>query len=179
MLALLQQTGSQVPGWLQVIVALLAAGQSLSIILGIIAAYYRFIKEKPHTFRLQPTVSGTAEIQDTTIYLAAKATVHNAGQVDIPLDLQKSGLRIETRRAGDEEWRLFLTRNMFLFLEHAPLRPDVEIEDQVWEEIPHDGRVAVRLELTIITQGENEPFWRTASIVNLVSGRGANSSESG
>lgn len=179
MLALLQQTGNQVPGLLQIAVALSVVAQSAAIIAGIIAAWYRFVREKPHAFRLQPTVSGTHEIRGTTIYLAAKATIHNTGQVDIPLDLERSGLRIETKWAGDEEWRLFRTRNIFLFLEDAPLRPDVKIEDQLWEEIPHDGRVAARLELTIVPQSETEPFWTTASIVNLVTEKGAISSDNG
>lgn len=160
-------------------VAVLAGLQSAAIIGGIIAAAYRFRREKPHANRLQSTVSGTAEIQDGLIYLATKATAHNTGQVDIPLDLERTGLRIETRRTGDNEWRLFRTESMFLFLENSPIRSDVKLEDQVWTEIPCEGRVAVRLELTIFTQDEKRPWWTTASIVSLVTPQGAVSSESG
>lgn len=179
MFALLQQAGSQVPWWLQIIVAVLAAFQSAFIIVGIFAAYWRFIKEKPHTFRLQPTVSGTAEVQEETVFLVIKATAHNAGQVAVPLNLESTGLRIETRRPGDEEWRLFRTHDMFLFLEDSPIRPDVKIEDQVWVEVPYEGRVGVRLELSIFAQDENCPAWTTASIVSLVTKQGAISSENG
>lgn len=179
MLAFFQQTGSQTPGFLQTIQSVLLSLQSVFIIAGIIAAYYRFIKEKPHTFRLQPTVSATAEIQDATIYLVVKVTAHNTGQVDIPLNLESTGLRISTRRAGDDNWRLFNTQGVFFFLENSPVRPDVQIEDQVWEEIPHDDRIEVRLELSIFAQNENCPSWVTASIVSLVTEQGANSSESG
>lgn len=179
MLAFLQQAGSQVPVGLQVVQALAITFQGVFIILGIIAAYYRFIKEKPHAFRLQPTVSGAVKIHNETIYLVVTVAAHNTGQVDIPLNLESTGLRIETRRAGDDGWRLFNTQDIFLFLENSPVRPDVNIEDQVWEEIPYDGRVGVRLELSIFAQDENYPSWTTTSIVNLVAEQGADSSESG
>ncbi len=179
MLAFLQQAGSQVPAWLQTAQAASTGLQGIFIVLGIVAAYYRFIREKPHTFRLQPTVSGAVKIQDKTIYLVVTVAAHNTGQVDIPLNLESTGLRIETRRAGDDGWRLFNTQDIFLFLENSPVRPDVKIEDQVWEEIPYEGRVGVRLELSIFARGENYPSWTTTSIVNLVAEQGADSSESG
>ncbi len=164
---------------MQIMQSVLVSLQSVFIILGIIAAYYRFIKEKPHAFRLQPTVSGAVEIRDATIYLVVKVAAQNTGQVDIPLNLESTGLRIETRRAGDDEWRLFNTQDIFFFLENSPVRPDVKIEDEVWEEIPLDGRVGVRLELSIFAQDENSPSWTTTSIVNLVAEQGAASSENG
>lgn len=94
MLALLQQVGSQVPGWLQIMVAALAALQSVAIVGGIMAAYYRFIEEKPHTSRVRPAVSGAVEVQNDTIYLRAKVSVQNNGQVKVDFDLEFTALEI-------------------------------------------------------------------------------------
>lgn len=158
MLALLQQVGIQVPGWLQTAQAVLVGLQSVFIVAGIIAAYYRFIREKPHTFRLQATVSGTAEIHGATIYLLVTATAHNAGKVAIPLNLEDTALRIGTRKAGDDEWRHFDIRD--IFLGRYQVRSEEKIEEQVWIEIPYElGRVGVRLELSIVGKDEDCTLW--------------------
>lgn len=175
MLALLQQTGSQVPGWLQVVVALLAALQSVAIVGGIIAAYYRFIREKPHTSRVQPAVSGTAEVQNDTIYLQAKVSAQNNGQVEVDLDPELMALEIFTRKAGDEGWEY--RRIQSIFEQHEWVRPGEEIRDQIWIEIPHNGEIGLRMDL-FVSEGE-DTVWPATEIVSILTKECGISSDDG
>jgi hypothetical protein len=160
MLALLQAPTNYVPGWLQVIVALLAAAQSA----GITAAYYRFIKEKPHTSRLQPVISGAAAKKDGTIYLQIDVSVENVGQVPVPLDRTATGLRVSSRKTGEDGWTLRVVESI---LEHQEqVQPGATVIDRVWREVSDEGEVAFKLELSVI---ENEDSgWLTVEVVNLV-----------
>src|SRR5215207_3572341 len=125
MLALLQDATSQVPAWLEITRAALVAIQALvtaaGIIIGGIFAYYRFFKEETHTNRLQPKVSGTAEVHDNTIYLRTTARVENTGQVAVDLDLELTALEIFTRKPRETEWAYQHIESVFW--EHEQVQP--------------------------------------------------------
>src|SRR5215213_6462395 len=104
MLALLQSPTYHVPGWLQVTVAVFAVLQSAAIIGGIVAALYRFRREKPHRARLQPTISGLAATQNGVIHLQVGVSAENVGQVPIALDKEATTLRVSSRKTGDSGW---------------------------------------------------------------------------
>jgi hypothetical protein len=164
MLALLQAQTSYVPGWLQIIVAALAALQSLFIIGGIVAAYYRFIKEKPHTSRLQPTISGVAATKGGTIYLQVNVSVANVGQIPVPIDRTATGLRVLSRKTGEDDWTFRVVENVFG--RQQQVEPGATILDRVWREVLDDWEVAFKLELFVI---ENEDSgWLAVEVVNLV-----------
>lgn len=172
MLALLQQVGSQVPSWLQITVAALAALQSVAIVLGIVAAYYRFIKEKPHASRVQPTVSGTVEVQNDTIYLQAKVSAQNNGQVKVNFDPELTALEIFTRKAGDDGWEYRCIES--IFEQHEWVRPGEAVEDQVWVEIPHHGEIGLKMDLYVAE--DEDTVWSATEIVSILTkGRGFSS----
>src|SRR5215211_178005 len=104
MLALLQAPTNYVPGWLQIMVAVFAVLQSAAIIGGIVAALYRFRREKPHKARLQPAISGVAAKKDGIIHLQVSVSAKNVGQVPIALDTEATTLGVSWRRTGDREW---------------------------------------------------------------------------
>lgn len=175
MLAFLQQTGSQVPAWLQITVAVLAGFQSVFIIGGIIAAYYRFIKEKPHATRLQPAVSGAVEVQNDTIYLRAKVSAQNNGQVNVNFDPELTALEIFTRKAGEEGWEY--QRIESIFEQHDWVRPGEEVEDQLWIEISHDGEIGLKMDLYVAE--DEDTVWSATEIVSFLTKEGGNSSDDG
>jgi hypothetical protein len=172
-LALLQQAAqqatSQVPGWLQITVAVLAAFQSAAIIGGIIAAYYRFIKEKPHTSRLKPTLSGVAATKDDITHLQVELSVENVGQVPVKIDREATGLRVSSRKTGDDSWTLHITESVFGHQEWV--QPEETVIDQIWCEFPYEGEVAYKLEFFVI-ENENSG-WLAVEVVNLLT-RGNN-----
>jgi hypothetical protein len=164
MLALLQSLTNHVPGWLQIIVAVLAAFQNLFIIGGIIAAYYRFIKEKPHTSRLQPTISGIAVTKAGTIYLQVNVSVENVGQVPVPIDRTATGLRVLSRKTGEGDWTFRVVESVFGRQQQA--EPGATILDRVWREVPDDGEVAFMLEFFVIENKDSG--WLAVEVVNLL-----------
>jgi hypothetical protein len=175
MLALLQQAGSQVPASLQIAVAVLAALQSIAIIAGIIAAYYKFVKEKPHASRIQPAVSGTAEVHDGIIYIRAKVSAQNNGQVEVDLDVELTALEILSRKVGGEGWEYRCIAS--IFEQHEWVRPGEEIEDQIWVEIPYDGEIGIKLDLFV---AESEDVVGPATeIVSLFTNKRGISSDDG
>jgi hypothetical protein len=164
MLALLQMPTNYVPGWLQITVAVLAALQSAAIIGGIIAAYYRFIKEKPHTSRLKPTISGVAATKDSTTHLQIELSVENVGQVPVKIDREATGLRVSSRKPGDDKWTLHVTESVFGHQEQV--QPEETVIDQMWCEFPYEGEVAFKLEFFVI-ENENSG-WLAVEVVNLL-----------
>lgn len=167
MLALLQRVTSQLPTWLAIVVAVLGAFQSLvttlAIIIGGTFAYYRFFKEETYTSRLQPTVSGTAEVHDGTIYLRTRVAAQNTGQVSVGLDLELTALEIFTRKVGDDDWEYRHIES--IFWGHDQVQPGEEIEDQIWVEIPYDNEVGLKMDLSV-SEGE-DVMWLATEIVSL------------
>src|SRR5688500_17656930 len=130
MLALLQSPTYHVPGWLQITVAVLAGLQSPAIIGGIVGAFYRFRREKPHKARLQPTISGLAATKDGIIHLQVSVSAENVGQVPITLDKEATTLRVSSRRAGDSGWGHPTLLNVLG--EQDQIQPGETLIDQEW-----------------------------------------------
>jgi hypothetical protein len=178
-LTLLQEATSQLPAWLEVTRAALGSLQSLiaaaGIIIGGIFAYYRFFKEETHTSRLQPKVSGSAEIHGGTIYLRTTVRAENTGQVLVELDLELTALEIFTRKPGDTEWEYRHIES--IFREHDQVQPGEEIEDQVWIEIPHNNEIGLKMDLYV--SGGEDLLWPATEIVSLFAEEGGISSDGG
>jgi hypothetical protein len=153
-----------VPGLLQIIVAVLAALQSVFIIGGIIAAYYRFIKEKPHKVRLQPSISGVAATKDGIRHLQVEVSAENVGQVPIALDKAATLLRVSSRRTGDAEWTLQELRNVLE--QQDKIQPGEKPVDQQWFEMPEEGEVAFKLDLSVAESEEDVSI--AVEVVNLL-----------
>jgi len=149
--------------------------QAVAVILGIGAAAYRFIKEEPHTTRLRLTLSGTADVQEDTIYLRVRAAVENNGQVAVSVDPELTALEISARRPGDENWKNQRTES--IFGRHEWVRPGEEIVDRVWVEIPYDGEVGVGIDLFVAE--EEETVWSATEIVSLFTKERGISSDDG
>jgi hypothetical protein len=164
MLALLQSQTHHVPGWLQVIVAVLAALQSVAIIGGIIAALYRFRREKPHKARLQPTISGVAATKDGIRHLQVEVSAENVGQVPIALDKAATLLLVSSRRTGDAEWTLQELRNVLE--QQDEIQPGEKPVDQQWFEMPEEGEVAFKLDLSVAESEEDVSI--AVEVVNLL-----------
>jgi hypothetical protein len=177
MLALLQDAPSQVPAWLEITRTVLVAIQALitaaGIIIGGIFAYYRFFKEETHTSRLQPKVSGTAEVHDSTIYLRATVRAENTGQVLVDLNPELTALEIFTRKPGDAAWGYWHIESVFW--EHEQVQPGEEIEDQIWMEIPYNGEIGLKMDLYV--SGGEDLIWPATEIVSLFAEESGISSE--
>ncbi len=104
MLALLQGMTSQAPGWLTNTWVVFGILQSAFIIGGIVAALYRFRKEKPHEDRVQPRTAGEAWVRDRTIYIRAVVAVENKGGVPFDIDHELSALEVYARIEDSETW---------------------------------------------------------------------------
>jgi hypothetical protein len=167
MLALLQGITGQVPGWLTVTWVVLSALQSLFIIGGIIAALYRFRKEKPHEDRMQPRTTGEAWVEGGTIYVRAVVAAENKGEVPFIIDHELSALEVFVRIEGSEVWE---SEDIFdVFLLRSEVQPGEETEDQAWIEIPYEEQLAVRLDLYLFK--DEESMWPAREIISLSPGK--------
>lgn len=179
MLALLQEAAGQVPDWLAIARAVSAVLQSVvtvgGIIIGGIFAYYRFFKEETYTSRLQPTVNGTVEVRGGTIYLRARVSAQNNGQVSVGLELELTALEIFTRSVGDDDWEYRHIES--IFWGHDLVQPGEEIEDRIWVEIPYDNEVGLKMDLSV-SEGE-DTMWLATEIVSLFTKERGISSDDG
>ncbi len=105
-------------------------------------------------------------MRDGVAYIIATVSVQNTGQVDVSLNLEKSGLFLLTRRAG-HGWRDPDTI-YDVFLGQNKVQANAALEDKIWIERSLTDEVAVCLELAIA--GEGGPDWRTSEIISLIDG---------
>jgi hypothetical protein len=175
MLALVQEATNQGPEWL---VVARTAGQALQgfvtalgIIIGGLFAYYKFFRQGEHDPRLQPNVTAKATIHDGVAYIVATVTAQNTGQVNIELNLDSCVLLIFTTSPAATSWRERYPAQVFG--KHKRVQPGETLEDQAWIEIPYEGELGVRLDLTVAgtvltTTGTKEVTWDTVEIVSLL-----------
>jgi hypothetical protein len=115
---------------------------------GIVAALYRFRREKPHKARLQPTISGVAATKGGIIHLQVGVSAENVGQVPIALDKEATTLRVSSRRTGDSGWsRPPVLTNVLG--QQDQIQPGETLIDQEWFEVPDNNEVAFKLELSL------------------------------
>jgi hypothetical protein len=178
-LALLQETASELPLWLQKTEAWATIAQGfgtpLLIFIGGIFAWYKFFRQGEHDPRLQSAVSGTATVHDSNVIVVAAARAENTGLVDVDLNLESSGLEVLTTRTGDEGWTSL--RVVDVFVNHGVVQPGETIEDRVWFEIPYAGEAGVKLNLTVApTESRSYP---TTEIISLLPQEGEKRREDG
>lgn len=175
MLALLQETASRLPLWLQrweawaIIVQ--GFGTPLLILVGGIFAWYKFIRQGEHDPRLKPSVTATTTIHDDVIYVFATATVQNNGNVDVVLTDEGSALTIFTTSVEGQDW-LPLYAPEYVFRGQKRVRPGETLEDQKFIQVEYGDEVAVRLDLAVTGKDAtgNTDTWDTMTIVSLLAG---------
>jgi|SRR5215211_5747119 len=171
MLALLQEASSQIPAWLQETEAWATIFQGfvtpILIATGGAFAWYKFFRQGEHERKLQPTISGVVGAKDGTIYLQARVFAENTGQVSVALNGGAAALQVSTRNKGDTDWALYATERVFAI--QGYVQPGETLTDQVWMEIPDNGKVAIKMELIVVTGGETTG-WVTTEVVNLIAG---------
>lgn len=177
MLMLLQEAANQGPDWLLIARTAAQAAQgivtALGILIGGIFAYYKFFRQGEHDSRLQPSVASEVILEGGVAYIIATVNVLNAGQVDVTLNLQESGLLIEGREAGGawrEPQRIY---GVFPGQQKGDsgetlVQPSETLEDQIWIEYEYGRDVAICLELTIAEKAGLT--WRTVEVVSLLDG---------
>jgi hypothetical protein len=149
---------------LQIVVAALAGLQSLAIIGGVIAALYRFRREKPHKSRLQPTISGVAATRDEIIHLQVGVSAENVGQVEVALDKDATTLRVSSRKTGEDGWNRRQLENVLG--QQEKIQPGETLIDQEWFEFPDTGEIAFKLELSLVESEEDVSV--AVEVVNLL-----------
>ena len=143
---------------------MLAGLQSLVIIGGVLAAVYRFRKEKPLKSRLQPTISGIAATKDGIIHLQVGVSAENVGQVGVALDKNSTSLRVASRKTGEDGWT---RRELEAVLgQQETIQPGETLIDQEWFEFPNTGEVAFKLELSLVESEEDVSV--AVEVVNLL-----------
>ena len=76
-------------------------------------------------------------------------------------------MQVSTRNKGDTDWALYATERVFAI--QGYVQPGETLTDQVWMEIPDNGKVAIKMELIVVTGGETTG-WVTTEVVNLIAG---------
>jgi hypothetical protein len=173
-LALLQETVSELPLWLQKTEAwatiVQGFGTPLLILIGGAFAWWKFIRQGEHDPRLQPSVTATTTIHEGVIYVFATVTVQNNGNVDVVFTDEGSALTIYTTTKDEKDWQPQLPE--YVFRGQKRVRPGETLEDQKLIQIKHGNDVAVRLDLAVTGRDAkgNTVTWDTMDIISLLSG---------
>jgi len=72
----------------------------LALVIGGVAAYYKFFKGRVHVSRLELKVSGSIVCKDNVSYLLTTACVKNIGLSKVDIQHEESGLRITSCKAS-------------------------------------------------------------------------------
>ncbi len=146
--------------------ALATVATPVLIAVGGVFAWYKFFRQGEHDPRLQPSVSSEVNIKNGTAYIIATVGVQNAGQVDVTLNRELSGLLVLARKAGSG-WRD--TDTIYeVFPGQYKVQPNATLEEKIWIECVLTDEVAICLELAIAAEGGLD--WRTSEIVSLLDG---------
>lgn len=134
-------------------------------------AWWKFFRQGEHDPRLQPNVTAKATIHDEVAYIMATVTAHNTGQVNVELNLDSCVLLIFTTSPAATDWRERYPAQVFG--KHKRVQRGETLEDQAWIEIPYEGELGVRLDLTVAgtiltAKGTKEVAWDTVEIVSLL-----------
>ena len=173
MLALLQETASELPLWLQETEAwatiVQGFGTPLLILGGGLFAWYKFVRQGEHDPRLKPSVSATTTIRDGVTYVFATVTAQNNGNVDIEFADGSSTLTVFTTTKDEMEWQPRYVP-VEVFRGQPRVRPGETVEDEKLIQIDHGNEVAVRLDLAVTGQDAtgNTDTWDTVAIVSLL-----------
>lgn len=159
----------ELPIWLRVLESLAAIITPILIAVGGFFAWYKFIRQGEHDPRLQPTVTGSATIEEGVAYIVATATAQNTGQIDVELDLEACALQVFTVSL-ETDWQTRYVSNVFQ--KHGQVQPGGTVEDQVLVVMTLQDEIAVRLDLTV--GAAREFTWDTVEIVSLARGEGGN-----
>jgi hypothetical protein len=139
-----------------------------AILLGGVAAYYKFFKGRVHVSRLELKVSGSVLCKDNVSYLFTTACVKNIGLSKVDIEHQDSGLRITSCKpsaliAGAQmvDWREASVFNVF---EDDPwIEPGETVEEKYLIAMPGCERehFAYRLQLRIVSKNA---YWQVNGI---------------
>ena len=186
---MLRGASSQIPGWLQGLEAWAVIFQSfltpILIAVGGGFAWWKFFRQGEHDPRLQPTVTGEAEIRGEDGKIAcvfATVTVENPGQVEVELVPEGSALDVYTTTLEGDDWSQYYDP-IKVFVGQKRVRPGETLEDQKLVQIKRSDEIAVRLDLTVtavdstVTEHKTST-WDTIEIVPLPSSKGGQSESS-
>lgn len=156
------------------------------IAIGGFFAWYKFIRQGQHDPRLQPTVTGEAELRGESDEIAcvfATVTVENPGQVEVELVSEGSALDVYTTTLESDDWSRYYDP-IKVFVGQKRVRPGETLEDQKLIQIRRSEEIAVRLNLTVtavdstVTEYKTST-WDTIEIVPLPPSEGGQSEPSG
>ena len=144
------------------------AVQILAIIAGGWWTYFKFIKGRAFQESLIPKVTGKLLMIDSQTYLVVDIFVENVGQSVVEFARDASTLRVfeyvsstgsEVMRVRDNEVAQFVA------LDNLSIEPNEIIAKTSFMTIPMEVRVALRLELKIISNHRKKYSWRTSVLV--------------
>jgi len=140
----------------------------LGILVGGVAAYYKFFKGRVHVSRLELKVSGAVICKDNVSYLFTTASVKNIGLSKVDINHHDSGLLITSCKplvnvtgAQMVDWR---EPSIFNVFEDDPwIEPGETVEEKYLIAIPGCNRehFAYRLQLLIVS---DNAFWQVNGI---------------
>jgi hypothetical protein len=140
----------------------------LAILVGGVAAYYKFFKGRVHVSRLELKVSGSVICKDNVSYLFTTACIKNIGLSKVNINHDDSSLRITSCKplvnvAGAQmvDWRDPSTFNVF---EDDPwIEPGETVEEKYLIVIPgcKQEHFAYRLQLLIVS---GNTYWQVNGI---------------
>jgi hypothetical protein len=157
---------------------------AVALVIGGIFAWYKFIRRGELDPRLQPTVIGKAAISDGTIYVVATVTILNTGVVEVGLSGGTAVLELYATKPEDDAFEYVDIAPVSVFEDHNHVQPGETLEDQVWFQLPHEGQVGIRLDLTVVIVDDSvsppeEISYPTTNIVGLITQEGRPFTEDG
>jgi hypothetical protein len=140
----------------------------LAILVGGVAAYYKFFKGRVHVSRLELKVSGSVKCKDTFSYLYITASVKNIGLSKVDIDREESGLRITSSKPGATknvahavEWGEGSVFNVFT--DDPSVEPGETVEEKYLIAIPGCEQEHLAFRLQLLIQSKNA-YWQVNGI---------------
>jgi hypothetical protein len=166
-----------VPGWLQVTESVV---KIVALATGGVWTYYRFIKGRTYSPRLETAVAASAVQRDGNVYVVAKLTVKNTGNVKIDVKHEGSGLRlfscdldIGATTHGEPRWTRLVT--LPVLRHHGWIESSESIQDELLYVVRADS-TAVKLEFRLCAKGKE---WNAETFVTLPKSEGSRTASGG
>jgi hypothetical protein len=140
--------------------------QSLAIVVGGVAAYFKWFRGRVYRPRLETVAGGSFET-NTGQYLLVNVRTKNVGLSEVRIEQQGSGVRIFSGQAASSnaearnvDWKHHGT--FPIYEEHGWIESNETIEHQRLIQLPQREYLAFRIEVWIASKGIT---WKTSAIV--------------
>lgn len=143
-----------------------------AIIVGGVAAYYKFVKGRVHKLRLELKVSGSVHCEGGVSYLLVTASAKNIGLSKFDISQEDSGLRVTSfkpsthltaaQKIESSDWKFQVLSD--IFKEEILIEPSETIEEQHLFAIPGCGNEHSAFQV-VMRMVSNQSYWEANRII--------------